>query len=44
MKLYTDEGNFNSLKIIVAGQLGRDKLEVVKVKPDGKFKIIKLIS
>ena len=37
MKLYTDPGNFQTVKILVAAELGGDKLEIVTVKSDGKY-------
>ena len=36
MKLYTDTGNFQTLKILVAAEVGGVKLEIVTVKSDGK--------
>ena len=37
MKLYTDVGNCQTLKILVAAaESGNDQLEVVRVKPGGK--------
>lgn len=36
MKLYTDTGNFQTLKILVAAEVGGVKLEIVTVKSDEK--------
>lgn len=36
MKLYTDPGNFQTLKVLVAAEVGGVKLEIVTVKSDEK--------
>jgi len=36
MKLYTDTGNFQALKLLLAAELAKVKLEVKDVKSEGK--------
>ena len=42
MKLYTDPGNFQTVKVLVAAELGGFKLEIQTVKSDGKYLFILL--
>ena len=37
MKVFTDPGNFQTLKILVAGEIAGVKLEVKTVKSEGKY-------
>lgn len=38
MKLYTDHGNFQTLKVLVAAEIGKVALEVKEVTIEGEFR------
>ena len=37
MKLHTDRGNFQTLKVLVAAELSQIKLDIKEVQSEGKW-------